>query len=161
MRQYFFIILIIFVIVSSLFPQSIPDFFLKRIDGSQFKFSECLGKKIIIIEFWATWCKPCKKFLKKLNDIYLDYKDKVNVIAISVDDSSTISKVNSYIKGKGFSFLVLLDPDSNVSKILNPSFKIPFTIIIDKKGNIRFTHTGYMPGVEKEIRKKLKRLLVD
>ena len=85
-----------------LFSQSIPDFTLNKIDGSVFKWNEHLGKKIYIIEFWATWCKPCKKFLKKLNKIHLDYNDRVNVIAISVDDSSALSKVDSYIKGKKF-----------------------------------------------------------
>lgn len=137
------------------------DFSLKSIDGSFYKLNNHLKKKIIVIDFWATWCKPCKKLLKKLNKIYLDLHEDVEVLAISVDESSAFTMVESYVKGKGFKFRVLLDPDSTVSKIFNPSQKIPFTVIIDKKGEIAYTHLGYIPGIEKEIRKKIEELLDD
>lgn len=137
----------------------VVDFSLKSIDGSTYKLSEHLKKKIIVIDFWATWCKPCKKLLKKLNKIYLDLQDEVDVITISVDESSAFVMVDSYVKGKGFKFRVLIDPDSTVSRIFNPAQKIPFTVIIDKKGEIAYTHLGYIPGIEKEIRKKIAELL--
>lgn len=139
--------------------RSVPDFSLKRIDGSTFKLGDHLGKKVIVIDFWATWCKPCKKLLKKLNRIYLDYKDHIEVLAISTDDTSAFSRVESCIKGKRFSFTVLLDPDSAVTRIFNPSLKIPFTVIVDKNGDIVYSHTGYVPGQEKEIIEKLEKLI--
>ncbi len=143
----------------SMNARTIPDFSLKQLDGSTYHFSDHIGKKVIVIEFWATWCKPCKKLLKKLNQIYLDHKEHVEVLAISIDDASAISKAEAYIKGKRFSFTVLLDPDSKVVRIFNPSMKLPFTAVIDKKGDILHTHTGYIPGYEKEIIKKLETLL--
>lgn len=151
------VLLFVFALVF-VYGESVPDFSLKKMDGSAFKLSDHLGKKIIIIDFWATWCKPCKKLLKKLDQIHLDYKDKVEVITITTDDVSAFAKVESYVKGKRFSFLVLLDPDSTVSRILNPSEILPFTLIIDKKGDIVYTHTGYMPGYEKELIKKIEKL---
>lgn len=99
------------------------------------------------------------EIIKKLEKIHKDYKDNVHVIAISTDDASAFSKVESYVKGKGFTFTVLLDPDSSVVKMFNPSQVIPFTMMVDKEGKIVYTHTGYMPGYEKEIIKKLERLI--
>lgn len=150
--------MIIGLTVVSAHAASVPDFSLKRLDGSTFNISDHIGKKVIVIDFWATWCKPCKKLLKHLNKIYLKNKDSVEVLAISTDDSSAVTKVDSYIKGKGYKFTVLLDPDGKVVRMFNPSRKVPFTVIIDKKGNIAFSHTGYMPGYEKELRKKIKKL---
>lgn len=161
MKKFTIIVLVSLVTILSIYGGSVPDFSLKKIDGSTFKLSDYLGKKIILIDFWATWCKPCKKLLKKLNKIHHDYKDKVEVITISTDDASAFSKVESYIKGKRYSFMALLDPDSSVSRIFNPSQKLPFTLIIDKKGNIAYTHTGYMPGYEKELIKKIEKLSHD
>ncbi|MCP5051025.1 MAG: TlpA family protein disulfide reductase [bacterium] len=165
MKKYVFSFIIpIMVITALLFPptivsaKSVPDFSLKQLDGSAYKFSDHVGKKVILIDFWATWCKPCKKFLKKLNAIYKERKDQVEVLAISTDDSSSLARVESYVKSKQFVFTVLLDPDSQVARVFNPSQQLPFTIIIDKKGNIVYSHTGYLPGYEKVIAKKLDRL---
>ena len=138
---------------------SVPDFSLEQLDGSVYKLSDHMGKKILIIDFWATWCKPCKKLLKKLNQIYLDYKQHVEVLAISIDDTSAVAKAGADINGKGFSFTVLLDTDRKVVRIFNPPMKLPFTVIISKKGDVVYTHTGYIPGYEKEIIKKVEKLI--
>ena len=138
---------------------SVPDFSLEQLDGSVYRLRDHIGKKIIIIDFWATWCKSCKKLLKKLNQIYLDYKQHVEVLAISIDATSAIAKAEAYIKGKGFSLTVLLDTDRKVIRIFNPPMKLPFTIIIGKKGDVVQTHTGYIPGYEKEIIKKVEKMI--
>lgn len=158
MKKWIIISLALILTLPFIYGETVPDFSLKKIDGSTFKLSDYMGKKIILIDFWATWCKPCKKLLKELQQIHLDYEDNLEVIAISSDDVSAFSKVESYIKGKGFTFLVLLDPDSSVTRILNPSQMLPFTLMIDKKGDIVYTHTGYMPGYEKQLIKKIEAL---
>lgn len=160
-----FVIISMMVLMGSGLPEAdsasltVPGFSLKQLDGSVYKLSDQIGKKIIIIDFWATWCTPCKKLLKKLNQIYLDYKQHVEVLAISIDDTSAVAKAEAYIKGKGFSFTVLLDIDRKVVRIFNPPMKLPFTVIIGKKGDIVHTHTGYIPGYEKEIIKKVEKLI--
>ncbi|MCP5107796.1 MAG: TlpA family protein disulfide reductase [bacterium] len=160
MKKSLMIVLVsLFLTLSFGYGESVPDFSLKKMDGSAFTLSDHLGKKIILIDFWATWCKPCKKLMKKLDKIHRDYKEHVEVITISTDDASAFSKVESYIKGKRYSFMVLLDPDNSVSRIFNPSLKIPFTLMIDKKGKIVYTHTGYMPGGEKELIKEIEKLI--
>jgi peroxiredoxin len=127
------------------------NFSLKNLDGSVFKMYEHIGKKVILIDFWATWCKPCKKMLKKINVLYRKYQDDICVLAISVDDSSAFSNVESYVKGKQFSFTVLLDPDNSVSRIFNPSLKIPYSVLLNREGKIVYSHSGYLPGFEKEL----------
>ena len=159
MKKALIIILLFFgTVFFNGYGNQVPDFALKTMDGSAFNLSDHLGKKIILIDFWATWCKPCKKLLKELDKIHKDYNDTVEVLAISIDDTSAFSRVESYIKGKRYSFTVLLDPESSVLRILNPSRVLPFTLMIDKKGDIVYTHTGYMPGYEKDLIKEIEKM---
>ncbi len=140
---------------ASIFTAGISEFSLKKLNGDEFNISDHIGSKIILIDFWATWCKPCKKLLKKLNDISVRLNDKVLVLAVSTDDSSSFSRIENYIRSKKYKFTVLLDPDGKVSELYNPSSKIPFTMIVDKKGEIRYTHTGYIPGLGKDLSKRI------
>lgn len=157
MRRTILVILCLTGAAGLLPAADVPDFSLKTLDGSTYRLSDDLGKKVIILDFWATWCEPCKKFMKRLQEIQ-DTHPGVTVVAISVDDSSAYTKVGQFIRGKGFRFTVLLDPDSQVAKVLNPELKIPFTVIIDKGGAIVYTHTGYAPGDEQEVIKKIESL---
>jgi len=155
-------VVIFILLAGSLFrlnSRNTPNFSLKRFDGSTYNLGDHLGKKIIIIEFWASWCKPCKKILKKLNQIFQDNNQEVEVLAITIDSSSNQANAEAYINGKGYTLTVLLDPDHQVIRIFNPSRKLPFTVIIDKKGEIVHTHTGYIPGYEREIEKKVENLI--
>ena len=135
------------------------DFSLKKIDGDLFRLSDFLGRKIIVIEFWATWCKPCKKLLKRLNTIQKQYRGEVEVVAISVDEASAFSAIESYIKVRRFEFTVLLDADSKVARVYNPTLKIPFTMIVNYQGDIVYIRPGYVPGVENEIKNIIKKIL--
>ncbi|MBI4913449.1 MAG: TlpA family protein disulfide reductase [Acidobacteria bacterium] len=134
-----------------------PDFSLRRTDGSVFRLKDHLGKQVILVDFWATWCGPCTKLLKKLQEMKDKYPD-VLVVAISIDDAGSQAKVAQYIQGRGYTFTVLLDPDTAVCKMFNPQAGIPFTFIVDKKGEVAYTHTGYLPGQEKELAEKLEAL---
>ncbi|MEN8222565.1 MAG: TlpA disulfide reductase family protein [Acidobacteriota bacterium] len=153
------LIIILFLFSVTLIPSSLPDFSLKKIDGTQFSISEVLGKKIIVIDFWATWCKPCKKLLKKLDGLSREFGESITVLAVSTDESSSFSRVESFVKSRGYSFTVLHDPDSSVSGIFNPAGTIPYTMIVDLEKKIVFTHTGYIPGFEKELREKIVELI--
>lgn len=134
-----------------------PDFSLKQLDGSTFKFSSVAGKQVVVIDFWATWCGPCTKMLKKLQELKDKYPD-VLVLAISVDDAHSMAKVTQYVKGRGFTFTVLRDPDNSLSRLVNPTLALPFTMVVDKKGDVAWTHTGYVPGNEKDLFEKVEAL---
>ena len=94
-----------------------------------------------------------------MNGIYLENKENLHMLAVSVDDASAISKIRSLVQGKNYQFTVLLDPDNRVARSLNPSLKEPFTVVMDRDRRIRFTHTGYILGIEKEIMKNIQLVL--
>jgi len=131
---------------------ALPDFSLQDINGEQFQLRDHLGEGMIIISFWATWCAPCKQLLTKLEKMRLEHPGLM-VLAISIDDSSTLAGVKPYVVGKKFGFSVLLDTDSKVIKMFDPEKKVPVTVIADKRGNIVYSRIGYLPGDEKQIRK--------
>jgi len=134
-----------------------PNFTLKKLDGSTFRLADHVGKQVIVVDFWATWCGPCTKYLKKLQELQTKYPD-VMVLAVSIDDGQSMSQVNQYVQGRGFTFTVLLNPDSNVLKMFNPTGGVPTTVVIDKKGDVAFSHTGYLPGDERTLAAKVEEL---
>jgi len=154
MKRQFGAWLMVFLCLSVL-GGTITDFTLPRADGSLFRMRDHLGEKLFVIDFWASWCKPCKSLLKRLQEIKQEVPE-VEVIAISIDDASARTAAESYIRGKGFDFITLFDAEGRVAKDLNPSMKIPFTLIIDRQGTIVYTHSGYIPGIESEIKNRLQ-----
>jgi thiol-disulfide isomerase/thioredoxin len=114
-----------------------------------------IGKKIFVIDFWASWCKPCKTLLKRLQEIKNQDND-VEIIAISIDDASAQAMAVNYIQGKRFDFITLFDAEGQVAKMLNPALQIPFTLIVNRRGEIVYSHAGYVSGIEKEIMVKIQ-----
>ena len=145
-------------IVAPKTPKPAPDFKLKNIQGETIQLSEFKGK-VVLINFWATWCAPCKKEMVHLDEFEKKYTDKgFSVLAISVDSQKSISQVRSYIRAKKYSFDVFLDPNSQVLKKLNGNL-MPTDILIGQDGTILWRHNGYLPGDEKEIEAEIKAAL--
>jgi cytochrome c biogenesis protein CcmG, thiol:disulfide interchange protein DsbE len=138
-----------------LIAANLPDFALTDINGSQFRLNEHLGKGTIVISFWSTWCSPCKQLLTRLEKMRQENPELL-VLAISVDDASTLAGVKPYVVGKKFGFSVLLDTDSKVLRMFDPDKKVPVTVVADKNGHILYSRIGYIPGDEKEIQNILK-----
>lgn len=159
MKKTGIILFLLLLFFSAVQPTAIGDFSLKNIEGGLFRLNDILGRKIIVVEFWATWCTPCKKLLKRLNTIQKQYRGQVEVVAISVDEASAFSAIESYIKVRGFEFTVLLDADSKVARIYNPTLKVPYTMIVNYQGEIVYTRPGYIPGVEHEIENLIRKIL--
>ena len=129
-----------------------PLFELKDLDGKSFQLSSELGKSVIILDFWATWCKPCLRELPLINEMYQKNKDKgLKVYAISIDDPSTVALVKPTVKKYGFTMPVLLDTDSSVVRKFNPSKNVPYMCIIGADGEVIREFTGYKPGDEKIV----------
>jgi cytochrome c biogenesis protein CcmG/thiol:disulfide interchange protein DsbE len=154
-------ILLMPILLSILIPAApgaaVPDFSLQDINGRQFHMSERIGKEVVVITFWAMWCTPCKQLLTRLEKMRLEHPGLL-VLAISVDDSTTLAGVKPYVAGKKFGFHVLLDTDSRVLRMFDPEKKVPITVVADKSGNIVYSRVGYLPGDEKEILKIVERI---
>lgn len=139
---------------------SLPNITLEDINGQKVNVSE-LGKsgRVTVINFWATWCTPCKKELTNMIDMAADWKEKniADVIAISIDDSRQKAKIKTYVDGAKWPYTILLDQNQELKRALNFQ-TVPYTIIIDKEGKIVDTHQGYTEGDEFELQEKVEKL---
>lgn len=140
--------------------KSLPSAKVKTLEGQTMDVQE-LGKtgKITVISFWATWCSPCKKELDAIKDYYPEWQKKydMELVAISVDDPRTVAKVPAMVAQKGWTYRVLSDFNKEFQQAANVA-SVPFTLLLDKKGNVVFEHTGYAPGDEFELEDKIKEL---
>jgi cytochrome c biogenesis protein CcmG, thiol:disulfide interchange protein DsbE len=140
--------------------KTIPSVFLKDLNGQQVDLKDyASADKLTVISFWATWCAPCKKELENLDELMEEWEKEyeAQLVAISVDNARNSMKVKPYVQGKGWTFTVLLDENSDTQRTLNwPS--IPYTIVIDKSGSIVYRHSGYSEGDEFVLEEKLKEL---
>ncbi|MCK5075351.1 MAG: TlpA family protein disulfide reductase [Calditrichia bacterium] len=163
-KTFLTVTLLLFVIITAGFSQvstdkKAPDFTLPDMDGNNFQLSQNVEGKLTLINFWATWCMPCREEMKKLKKIQKKFKDKgLEIVCISVDDPKTVSKVKSFIKTNRYKFKVLLDTNNEVMRlyqVTNP----PYTFLINEKGELIYTHSGYRKGDEKILEKKIAKLL--
>jgi len=127
----------------------------KKVDAATFSNN---GKPIIV-NFWATWCAPCKKELSAIADVYDDWQAKtgVKLIAISVDDARTMARVKPYVDGQDWDYEVYLDPNGDLKRALNVN-NVPHTFLLNGKGEIVWQHNNYVPGDEKELFRKVQEL---
>jgi len=131
------------------------NFSLTSMNGGQ-KMSIEKGK-VTIVDFWATWCEPCKKSFPKYQDLYTKYKaNGLEVIAISVDDEK--KDIPGFIKAHGAKFPVGWDADHKIADCYHPP-NMPSAYVIDKTGTVKYVHNGYRDGEEKVLEKELKELL--
>ena len=115
--------------------------------------------KLVILNFWATWCAPCKKEMIFLEEFHKKYSDQgFRVLAISTDSPKSMSKVKSYIRAKKHTFLVGLDPNQEVAKKMN-AMVMPTVVLIDKDRKVSWYHQGFIPGDENEIEAQILQLL--
>jgi cytochrome c biogenesis protein CcmG/thiol:disulfide interchange protein DsbE len=140
--------------------KKLPAISLSDVNGNKVDLST-LNKdgKIIILDFWATWCVPCKKELTNIMDIYPDWQKKYNVelIAISIDDSRNSTKVKPTVDGLAWPYRVLVDPNQDLKRTLGFQ-NVPYLLVADKDGNIVYQHTGYVEGDEFELEDQLKKI---
>lgn len=129
-----------------------PNIAVKDLKGNNVIMSDVLKDGVVIVSFWATWCKPCQNELDALAEIEDKWADSIRVVAISIDDSRSVSKVRSTVKAKMWPYDVYTDENSVLAKSLNIS-SIPFVMIV-VDGKTEYSHTGYTPGSERTLVEK-------
>lgn len=112
-----------------------------------------------VISFFATWCKPCLRELKAINELYPDWQDEtgMKLVAVSIDEGQNVSRVKPLVDGLGFEYEVLLDPNQDFKRSLGIQ-DIPYLIIVDGDGKIVETRNGYTEGSENHIIEKIREL---
>jgi cytochrome c biogenesis protein CcmG/thiol:disulfide interchange protein DsbE len=147
--------------VSSAVESEAPDFSLPNLAGENVELSELLGEGPVIVDFWATWCKPCIKAFPDLQDVYDSYKDcGLKVLAISIDGPRSTSRVGALIKSKGNTFEVLLDTSQKVAQKFHVT-SVPRTVLIGTDGKIAFALTGYRPTNHEALMEAVASLFPD
>lgn len=147
----FFLVLLAMSAFSAAFAQ-LPKVTLKDINGKSVAV-DTLGThgQPVIVDFFATWCKPCRRELNAIAEIYEDWqKEGVRLVAISIDEAQNVQKVKPLVAQEGWEYEVLLDAQGDVKRALGVQ-SIPFVLVVDGKGNIIYRHTGYTDGAEEEI----------
>jgi cytochrome c biogenesis protein CcmG, thiol:disulfide interchange protein DsbE len=135
------------------------DFSLEDLDGNTVTLTSLLEKGPVMISFWALWCIPCKEEMKIMSEIYNKYKDSGFVyVAMNQDTPKSSAKVKSYIESKEYKFIVLLDSDAHVFENFGGQ-NLPYSVLMNKKGDVVKTYTGYVPGDESKIENDLVELI--
>jgi peroxiredoxin len=137
-------------------PQPAPDFTLKSLGGENIKLSELRGQ-VVLINFWASWCGPCRQEMPLLDDLYQRYQ-KLGFTILGVNVEQDGAPAQALLKEHPVHFPVLFDPQSIVSKLYNLD-AMPSTVLVDRNGNVRYLHLGYKPGYEQTYQQQASELL--
>ena len=133
-----------------------PDFTLKSTNGKNLKLSEYRGE-VVLINFWASWCGPCRQEMPLLDELHNSYKSLgFTVLAINVEEDP--GKALRLLEDLQPAFPVLFDNTSAVSKQYDV-VAMPSTVLVDRNGNMRYLHRGYKPGLEEVYLQQIRELI--
>lgn len=124
-----------------------PDFELPTLSGQNVRLSDHLGKDVVLIDFWATFCDPCMAAMPHLEELYQKNKDKGFVIlGVSVDGPDSAAQVKATVSKLGVTFPILLDQETRVVALYNPKTSAPYSVLIGRDGSILVKKEGYVTG---------------
>lgn len=141
----------------------LPAVTLKTIDGTAINTQTLSNDgKPFIIDFFATWCKPCNRELSAIAEVYDEWQEEtgVKIYAVSIDQAQNINKVKPLVDQNEWEYEVLLDTNSELLKALGGQM-IPFVVVLDGNGNIVSKHSGYTDGGENELIEEVRKLLAE
>ena len=145
----------------------LPNFTLENNQGASTRSTELSGQ-VVLLNFWASWCKPCLEEMPLLNRLHNQYREAgFTVLGVNIEnttDSDTLGQVNAFISKKNIAFPVLYDPRkelvNNIERdIMDKKMGLPTTLFIDRNSNVRYLHEGYMPGDEGKYRELIELLI--
>ena len=123
----------------------VPVFQASDLTGEVFDLADHIGKDVVFISFWATWCEPCKTEMPLLQRLHDDYSEKgLKVLSVSLDGPETVAGVEPYIQTQGYTFQVVIDEDTSIAQSINPRTVAPFTVILGRDGQVAKTIVSEM-----------------
>ena len=139
---------------------SAPSFEAVDLNGDDLDLSTHLGKDVILISFWATWCEPCKAEMPALQEMHENWADKgLKIVSVALDGPDTQSGVEPYIATQRYTFTVVIDEDTAIVQSYNPKATAPYTVIIDRAGNIAKRKAGFQLSEVADLKASVKALL--
>jgi peroxiredoxin len=145
---------------SSSATSTAPDFTASDVDGKTFHLSDHLGKSVVLLDFWSTFCEPCKAEFPHLRALYDDNKSKgFLVVGVAMDGPETIADVHAFVKRFELDFPVVTDDDSRIASLYDPKKSMPLSVLIGRSGKIVAVREGYNPGEEKLVAADVEREL--
>jgi peroxiredoxin len=136
--------------------ESAPDFTLPGDSGVAVSLSDLRGQ-VVMINFWASWCGPCRQEMPLLEQIHQRYESLgFTLLGVNVEENPGDAK--AFLKDRPVSFPILFDPDNGVSKLYDV-IAMPSTVLIDRQGNVRYLHHGFKPGYENDYQDQVRALV--
>lgn len=136
--------------------QPAPDFTLKSLSGKNLKLSEQAGN-VVMLNFWASWCGPCRKEMPLLNELHNKY-EPLGFVILGVNVEQELKLAKAFLKETPVDFPILFDSGNQVSQAYEV-IAMPTTVLIDRAGKVRYLHKGYKAGDENKYRKMVKKLV--
>lgn len=158
MKKLMFMILALGAAISAS-AQRLPDVKIENQKGETVSTGSLAGNKPMIISFWSTTCKPCIMELNAINEQLEEWLEEADfeVVAVSTDDSRSVSRARSMTRGNGWEFICLYDKNQDFKRAMQVSLT-PHTFVVDAEGKIVYSHSGYTPGSEQQLFEKIKEL---
>mgnify|MGYP001544391898 FL=1 len=150
----------IFSILSTAQNRTLPSVDVKTLNGGTINITTLENDgNPIVISFWATWCKPCKKELNNIAELYEDWQDEtgVKLVAISIDDTRSMVRVAPYVNASDWDYEVYLDPNGDLKRAMGVS-TVPHTFLLNSKKEIVWQHKGYIDGDEDELYEQIEKI---
>ena len=161
MKKIFLLLAVALSCLASHVSAQLPAITIKTMEGKTIRTDTLSNEgKPFIIDFFATWCKPCNRELDAISEVYEDWQDEtgVKIYAVSTDQAQNINKVKPLVDNHGWTYDVLLDTNSEFMKALGIQM-IPATFVLDGNGKIVYRHVGYNEGEEQELIEKVRELV--
>jgi peroxiredoxin len=137
-----------------------PDFTARDVEGKTFRLSDHLGREVILLDFWATYCEPCKAEFPHLRAMYDANKSRgLLVVGVAMDGPESLADVPAFVGRYGISFPVVLDDDSRIASLYDPKKSMPLSVLVGRDGHVAVVREGYNPGDESFVARDVERAL--
>jgi peroxiredoxin len=137
-----------------------PDFELPALAGGSVRLHDHLGKDVVLLDFWATFCQPCLVAMPELDRLYAKYRAQgLVVLGVSIDEAAAQGRVRGEVAKLGVTFPILLDQETRVVSMYNPRATAPYSVLIGREGRVVGRHEGYRHGDERKLEQEILKAL--